>query len=169
MLDQEGVRQARSRRKQSKHWHLSAHGRPLLRRLPTHRGAGTPTLGPTLAGSLAPAPWPAPQCHGRQKSGAGRGRPGCPGPPRWLPPGCPPGGRERGPSTQTPCRCDTAQPVKVVLSWHIVIFFISLKKLQMVTTAMKLKTLTPWKESYDHPRQHIKKQRHDFTNKGPSS
>ena len=42
------------------------------------------------------------------------------------------------------------------------------KSLQMVTTAMKLKD-TPWKESYDQPRQHIKKQRHSFTNKGPSS
>ena len=27
----------------------------------------------------------------------------------------------------------------------------------------------PWKESYDQPRQHIKKQRHYFANKGPSS
>ena len=31
------------------------------------------------------------------------------------------------------------------------------------------KMLTPWKESYDQPRQHIKKQRHYFPNKGPSS
>ena len=31
------------------------------------------------------------------------------------------------------------------------------------------KTLTPRKESYDQPRQHIKKQRHYFANKGPSS
>ena len=30
-------------------------------------------------------------------------------------------------------------------------------------------TLTPWKKSYDQPRQHIKKQRHYFANKGPSS
>ena len=30
-------------------------------------------------------------------------------------------------------------------------------------------TLTPWKESYDQPRQHIKKQIHFFANKGPSS
>ena len=30
-------------------------------------------------------------------------------------------------------------------------------------------TLTPWKESYDQPRQHIKKQRRYFANKGPSS
>ena len=42
--------------------------------------------------------------------------------------------------------------------------------MQMVTAAMKLKdTLNPWKKSYDQPRQHIKKQRHYFTDKGPSS
>ena len=29
--------------------------------------------------------------------------------------------------------------------------------------------LTPWKESYDQPRQHLKKQRHSFANKGLSS
>ena len=29
--------------------------------------------------------------------------------------------------------------------------------------------LAPWKESYDQPKQHIKKQRHYFVNKGPSS
>ena len=29
--------------------------------------------------------------------------------------------------------------------------------------------LTPWKESYDQPRQHIKKQRNYFVHKGPSS
>ena len=29
--------------------------------------------------------------------------------------------------------------------------------------------LTPWKESYDQPRQHIKNQRHCFANKGLSS
>ena len=29
--------------------------------------------------------------------------------------------------------------------------------------------LAPWKESYDQPRQHIKKQRHYFAHKGPSS
>ena len=31
------------------------------------------------------------------------------------------------------------------------------------------KTLTPWKESYDQPRQHIQKQRRYFANKDPSS
>ena len=29
--------------------------------------------------------------------------------------------------------------------------------------------LAPWKESYDKGRQHIKKQRHHFADKGPSS
>ena len=29
--------------------------------------------------------------------------------------------------------------------------------------------LAPWKKSYDQPRQHIKKQRHYFADKGPSS
>ena len=33
----------------------------------------------------------------------------------------------------------------------------------------EIKTLVPWKKSYDQPRQHIKKQRHYFANKGPSS
>ena len=31
------------------------------------------------------------------------------------------------------------------------------------------KMLVPWKKSYDQPRQHIKKQRHYFANKGLSS
>ena len=43
------------------------------------------------------------------------------------------------------------------------------KSLQMVTEVMKLKEASPWKESYDQPRQHIKKQRHFFVNKGPST
>ena len=33
----------------------------------------------------------------------------------------------------------------------------------------EIKTLTPWKESYDQPRQHIQKQRHYFANKGSFS
>ena len=43
------------------------------------------------------------------------------------------------------------------------------KPLQIVTAAMKLKDPSLWKESYDQPRQHIKRQRHYFVNKGPSS
>ena len=30
----------------------------------------------------------------------------------------------------------------------------------------EIKRLTPWKESYDQPRQHIEKQRYYFVNKG---
>ena len=33
----------------------------------------------------------------------------------------------------------------------------------------EIKTLAPWKKSYDKPREHIKKQRRYFANKGPSS
>ena len=44
------------------------------------------------------------------------------------------------------------------------------KSLQMVTAAMKLKDACSLEEKgYDQPRQHIKKQRHYFANKGPSS
>ena len=33
----------------------------------------------------------------------------------------------------------------------------------------EIKRRHPWKESYDQPRLHIEKQRHYFSNKGPSS
>ena len=33
----------------------------------------------------------------------------------------------------------------------------------------EIKMLATWQESYDQSRQHIKKQRHYFVNKGPSS
>ena len=49
-----------------------------------------------------------------------------------------------------------------------ILFFGAPKSLHMVTAAMKLKD-TPWKKSYEQPRQRIKKQRHYFANKGPSS
>ena len=39
----------------------------------------------------------------------------------------------------------------------------------MVTAAMNLKMLTPWKKSYDQPRERIEKQRYYFANKGLSS
>ena len=41
--------------------------------------------------------------------------------------------------------------------------------MKMVTVAMKLKDTYFLEKSYDQPRQHIKKQRHYFANKGPSS
>ena len=41
------------------------------------------------------------------------------------------------------------------------LFFWAPKSLRMMTAAMKLKG-TPWTESYDQPKQQIKKQRHYF-------
>ena len=43
------------------------------------------------------------------------------------------------------------------------------KSLRMVTAAMKLKDAYSLEGKYDQPRQHIKKQRHYFANKGLSS
>ena len=43
------------------------------------------------------------------------------------------------------------------------------KSLQMETAAMRLKDAYSLKRKYDQPRQHIKKQRHYFVNRGPSS
>ena len=43
------------------------------------------------------------------------------------------------------------------------------KSLQMVTVAMKLKDTCSLEEKLDQPREHIKKQRHYFANKGLSS
>ena len=65
-----------------------------------------------------------------------------------------------------------------ITSWEIdgetveqcqTLFWGAPKSLQMVTAAMKLKMLALWKKRYDQARQHIKKQRHYFVNKGPSS
>ena len=75
---------------------------------------------------------------------------------------------------------------KKQISWHLVpslhgkemgkngnsgrYYFLGLQKsLQTVTAAMKLNDACSWKKSYDKPRQHIKKWRHHFTDKGPYS
>ena len=59
---------------------------------------------------------------------------------------------------------ETVETVTDLFSW-------SPKSLQMVTTAMKLKekSLLLGRKSYDQTGQHIKKQRHYFVNKSPSS
>ena len=66
-----------------------------------------------------------------------------------------------GPITSWKIDGETVETVSDFIFW-------APKSLQMVIAAMKLKD-TPWKESYDQPRQHIQKQRHYFANKGPSS
>ena len=42
-------------------------------------------------------------------------------------------------------------------------------QLNLKLNELQISKLTPWKNSYDQPTQHIKKQRHYFANKGPSS
>ena len=67
-----------------------------------------------------------------------------------------------------------------IISWEIdegtvetvrLYFWGAVKSRQMVIAAMILKDAysLEGKESYDQPRQHIKKQRYYFANKGPSS
>ena len=51
----------------------------------------------------------------------------------------------------------------------LTLFWGALKSLQMVIAAMKLKDAYSLEGNYDQPRQLIKKQRHYFINKGPSS
>ena len=67
-----------------------------------------------------------------------------------------------GPITSWEIDGETVETVSDFIFW-------ASKSLQMVIAAMKLKDAYSWKESYDQPRQNIKKQRHYFANKGPSS
>ena len=53
--------------------------------------------------------------------------------------------------------------------WETWFFEGAPKSLHMMAAVMKLKDTCSLEKSYDQHRQHIKKQRHYFTNKGPSS
>ena len=48
-------------------------------------------------------------------------------------------------------------------------FFFSSKFTADGDCCHEIKTLAPWKKSYDQARQHFKKQRHSFADKIPSS
>ena len=70
------------------------------------------------------------------------------------------------------------QKTKIITSWQVergktgnlqILFYWTPKSLRLVTAAKKLKMLASWKEKYGKPRQHIKKQRCYFADKGPSS
>ena len=68
-------------------------------------------------------------------------------------------------------------------SGHIISWQIDKEKMETVTDFIfldskitadgdcnhEINMLAPWKKHYDQPRQHIKKQRHYFADKGPSS
>ena len=74
------------------------------------------------------------------------------------------------------------QKTKIMASGHITSWQIDGKTMEAVTDFIflgskitadgdcnhEIKTLAPWKKSYDKPK-HIKRQRHYFANKGPSS
>ena len=73
------------------------------------------------------------------------------------------------------------QEVKIMASGPITSWQIDGETLEIVTNIFlgskitadgdcshEIKTLAPWKKSYDQPRQYIKKQRHYFASKGPS-
>ena len=49
-------------------------------------------------------------------------------------------------------------------AWHAAVHGV----LKESDTTERLHFTTPWKEGYDQPRQHIKKLRHYFANKGTS-
>ena len=73
--------------------------------------------------------------------------------------------------------------MKIMISGPIISWQVGGKSMETVTDFISLgskitadgncshniKTLGHWKNNYDKPRQHIKKQRHYFANKGPSS
>ena len=67
-----------------------------------------------------------------------------------------------GPITSWQIDGETVETVSDFIFW-------APKSLQMVIAGMKLKDTYSWKESYDQPRQHVKKKRHYFANKGLSS
>ena len=66
------------------------------------------------------------------------------------------------PITSWPLGGETMETVRDFIFW-------AHKSLQIMIEAMKLKDACSLEESYDQPRQYIKKQRHYFANKGPSS
>ena len=75
------------------------------------------------------------------------------------------------------------QKTKIMSSGHITLWHIGGETMETVADFIflgskitadgdcshEIKMLAPWKKSYDQPRQHIKKQRHYFANKSPSS
>ena len=66
------------------------------------------------------------------------------------------------------------QKTKIMASGAITSWQIEGETVEAVTDFIFLgskiaKMFAPWKESYDKPRQHIKKHRHHFADKGPYS
>ena len=51
-------------------------------------------------------------------------------------------------------------------AWHSVVHWVAKSQTRLSDFTF---TFSPWKESYDQPRQQIKKQRHYFSDKYPSN
>ena len=78
------------------------------------------------------------------------------------------------------CHCLSIQKTKIMASGPITSLQICGEAMEMVRDFIflgskitadgdcshEIKTLAPWKKSYDQPRQHTKRQRHYFANKG---
>ena len=73
-----------------------------------------------------------------------------------------------GPITSWEIDAETVETVSDFVFCFFFFFFFDSKITADGDCRHEIKTLTPWKEIYDQPRQHIKKQRHYFANKGPS-
>ena len=73
--------------------------------------------------------------------------------------------------TRLPCPGDSPgkNKTKTIESCPIISWQIVGETKETVRDFIFCKMLAPWKKSYDQHRQHIKKQRHYFANKGPSS
>ena len=72
------------------------------------------------------------------------------------------------------CRDDLAQGQQRLVNAHAFLgtrsnILIKPAPEQIYLTKYISSLIAPWKKSYDQPKQHIKKQRHYFANKGPSS
>ena len=63
-------------------------------------------------------------------------------------------------------KLDSCMLKKGIRAYPYTVFSRAPKSLQLVSTALKLKTLALWKKSCDKPREHIKKQRRYFADKG---
>ena len=66
-----------------------------------------------------------------------------------------------GPITSWQINGETMETVKDFIFW-------SSRITENGDCSHEIKMLAPWKKCYDQPRQHIKKQRHYFADKGPS-
>ena len=62
-------------------------------------------------------------------------------------------------------KLDSCMLKKGIRTYPYTIFSWAPKSLQMVSAALKLKMLAPWKKSCDKPKQCIKKQRYHFADK----